>query len=77
MKYIREISDLQLEEDENVLDQLILSYLIHHGYTSTAKAVVRNAGHVSGQELILLNNGIADIGEKDMEQRQRKHHSIR
>ncbi|KAI8639990.1 hypothetical protein BD408DRAFT_420470 [Parasitella parasitica] len=54
-----------------VMDQLILSYLIHHGYTGTAKAVVQNAGHVSGQELFLSsNNGMIQEGEKDMEERQ-------
>lgn len=55
------------------MDQLILSYLIHHGYTGTAKAVVQNAGHVSGQELFLSDttyNGISEVSEKDMEERQ-------
>ncbi|KAI9473628.1 MAG: hypothetical protein EXX96DRAFT_578714 [Benjaminiella poitrasii] len=57
---------------KEVMDQLILSYLIHHGYTGTAKAVVQNAGHVSGKELFLTsdNNEISKEGEKDMEERQ-------
>ncbi|GAN02390.1 ran-binding protein 10-like [Mucor ambiguus] len=56
---------------KEVMDQLILSYLVHHGYTGTAKAVVQNAGHVSGQELFLSsNNDISTAGERDMEERQ-------
>ncbi|KAL9542792.1 hypothetical protein MBANPS3_008429 [Mucor bainieri] len=56
---------------KEVMDQLILSYLVHHGYTGTAKAVVQNAGHVSGQELFLSsNNDISKAGEQDMEERQ-------
>lgn len=56
------------------MDQLILSYLIHHGYTGTAKAVVKNASHVSGQKLFLSpNNDISKVGEKDMEERQCKN----
>lgn len=59
------------------MDQLILSYLIHHGYTGTAKAVVQNTGHVSGQELFMSNNnGISKIGEKDMEERQCKYKNV-
>lgn len=55
------------------MDQLILSYLVHHGYTGTAKAVVQNAGRVYGQELFLsTNNDISKAGEKDMEERQCK-----
>jgi hypothetical protein len=55
------------------MDQLVLSYLIHHGYTGTAKAVVQNASRVSGQKLFLsANNDISKVGEKDMEERQRK-----
>lgn len=56
------------------MDQLVLSYLIHHGYTGTAKAVVQNAGHVSGQELFLsdAHNEISQQGEQDMEERQSK-----
>lgn len=60
-------------QDKEATDQLILSYLIHHGYTNTAKAVVQNTGHVSDQELFLSNNtDISKIGERDMEERQRK-----
>ncbi|CEP11470.1 hypothetical protein [Parasitella parasitica] len=56
---------------KEVMDQLILSYLIHHGYTGSAKSVVQNAGHVYGQELFLSsNNGMTQAGEKDMEERQ-------
>ncbi|KAI7907388.1 uncharacterized protein BX663DRAFT_495737 [Cokeromyces recurvatus] len=57
---------------KEVMDQLILSYLIHHGYTGTAKAVVQNVGHVSGQELFLSsdNKEISKESEKDMEERQ-------
>lgn len=55
---------------KEVMDQLILSYLIHHGYTGTAKAVVQNAGHVSGQELFLSDvHNLSKVGEKDMEER--------
>lgn len=59
---------------KEVMDQLVLSYLIHHGYTGTAKAVVQNAGHVSGQELFLTDahNEISQLGERDMEERQSK-----
>ncbi|CAO3649871.1 unnamed protein product [Mucor fragilis] len=56
---------------KEVMDQLILSYLVHHGYTGTAKAVVQNAGHVSGQELFLSpSNDVSKAGEQDMEERQ-------
>lgn len=29
------------------LDQLVLSYLVHHGYTKTASSFVKNAGNMS------------------------------
>ena len=53
------------------MDQLVLSYLVHHGYTSTAKAVVQNVSHVSGQELFLsdVNSDVSEVGTKDMEER--------
>lgn len=54
--------------DKKLTDQLVLSYLIHHGYTNTAKAVVQNAGQVDGQKQSLsLKN---DLGQKKMEERQ-------
>ncbi|KAI7891797.1 concanavalin A-like lectin/glucanase domain-containing protein [Mucor mucedo] len=63
---------------KEVMDQLVLSYLIHHGYTGTAKAVVQNAGHVSGQELFLsdAHNEISQQGEQDMEERQSKERRL-
>jgi hypothetical protein len=70
---VAELEDRDLYSKE-VMDQLILSYLIHHGYTGTAKAVVQNAGHVSGQELFLsdTHSDISKVGERDMEERQGK-----
>lgn len=58
-------------EAEQTLHQLILSYLVHHGYTSTAKAVVENSKYVSGQELCMASE--SDIPENDMEQRHRTY----
>ncbi|KAG1104368.1 hypothetical protein G6F42_017100 [Rhizopus arrhizus] len=67
----REVGRKEASYSKEVMDQLILSYLVHHGYTGTAKAVVQNAGHVYGQELFLsTNNDISKAGEKDMEERQ-------
>ncbi|KAI9264298.1 hypothetical protein BDA99DRAFT_508942 [Phascolomyces articulosus] len=62
-------------ESSERLDQLVLSYLLHHGYVSTAKAVVRDSNHVSGKNLDLKqkNNSPYTKDEKDLEQR----HSIR
>lgn len=63
---------------KEVTNQLILSYLVHHGYTGTAKAVVQNAGHDSTQDFFLSNNNdLSKIGEKDMEERQRKYYETR
>ncbi|KAI8078456.1 concanavalin A-like lectin/glucanase domain-containing protein [Thamnidium elegans] len=79
LQFIKEITQdvnktpksLMKIQDKEATDQLILSYLIHHGYTNTAKAVVQNTGHVSEQELFLSNNtDISKIGERDMEERQ-------
>jgi ABC-type iron transport system FetAB ATPase subunit len=69
--YNKSVAELQDKEmySKEVMDQLILSYLIHHGYTGTAKAIVQNAGHVSGQELF-LSDDISEVSEKDMEERQ-------
>lgn len=73
MKFIRDVTTTPTELDKETMDQLILSYLIHHGYTSTAKAVVQNAGHVAGHKLFLSNHDSRNnIGEKDMENRQCK-----
>lgn len=58
---------------EQVLHQLILSYLIHHGYTGTAKAVVQNSKYVNGREVLsTFENGFTNSTENDMEQRQCK-----
>ncbi|KAI9362698.1 hypothetical protein BD770DRAFT_359510 [Pilaira anomala] len=62
---------------KEVTNNLILSYLIHHGYTGTAKAVVQNAGYDSTQDFFLFNNNdISKISEKDMEERQLIRSSI-
>lgn len=72
-KSVVKLHDRELYSKE-VMDQLVLSYLIHHGYTGTAKAVVQNAGHVSGQELFLsdVHSDVSKVSEKDMEERQGK-----
>lgn len=73
MRFVKDITKKETLSKE-VMDQLILSYLIHHGYTGTAKAVVQNTSYVSGQKLFLSpNSDISKVGEKDMEERQCKY----
>ncbi|KAF7721719.1 hypothetical protein EC973_004281 [Apophysomyces ossiformis] len=54
------------------LDQLVLSYLIHHGYTNTARSVLRNSERVADKTLeqysSLSESCTASI--KDMQERQ-------
>lgn len=57
----------QYDHSEQTLHELILSYLVHHGYTGTAKAVVQDAKYVSSQDLLLSSD---TTNESDMEQRQ-------
>jgi hypothetical protein len=66
------LSQDQAVHSKETLDQLVLSYLIHHGYTDTAKAVVYNGGHASTQDLSLSDSysNISKFGGKDMEERQ-------
>lgn len=64
-----ELQDRDMKSKE-VMDQLVLSYLIHHGYTGAAKAVIQNSDHASGQEFFLSD--LSKVGEKDMEERQGK-----
>ncbi|KAG0171165.1 hypothetical protein DFQ29_008975 [Apophysomyces sp. BC1021] len=61
------------------LDQLILSYLVHHGYTGTAKAFLKDKSYVCDTSLCIADaklawftgeNSQADE-ENDMSQRQR------
>ncbi|KAI8387051.1 concanavalin A-like lectin/glucanase domain-containing protein [Blakeslea trispora] len=68
------------------MDQLVLSYLIHHGYTSTAKALVQNTDHLLGEQPFLLPSNTTCLPssteergdrqqqqeqqQKDMEERQ-------
>ncbi|KAI9497796.1 hypothetical protein BDB00DRAFT_784331 [Zychaea mexicana] len=61
----------KLHETSERLDQLVLFYLLHHGYTGAAKAVVRDSKHVSGKTLDVKNDHYTN--ERDLEQR----HSIR
>ncbi|KAG2220552.1 hypothetical protein INT45_004158 [Circinella minor] len=62
----------KIYETSERLDQLVLSYLLHHGYTGTAKAVVHDSKYVSGKNLDLKqkNNNYFTKDEKDLEQRR-------
>ncbi|KAI8991187.1 hypothetical protein BDF20DRAFT_843185 [Mycotypha africana] len=41
---------------KRVMDQLVLSYLIHQGYSGTAKAVIQDVNHISGEKLQLFED---------------------
>ncbi|RCI00445.1 hypothetical protein CU098_011082, partial [Rhizopus stolonifer] len=70
MQWIDEITAKE-KTTKPVMDQLILSYLFHHGYTGTGKALMQNTGHISGQQLSLSpTDNSKTNGQKDMEERQ-------
>ncbi|KAI8391650.1 uncharacterized protein BYT42DRAFT_202909 [Radiomyces spectabilis] len=63
---------------DTMLDQLVLTYLIHHGYTDTAKSLVANAQYAATKHLPLSYTGDAETDdvrerekeESDMQKRQ-------
>ncbi|KAI8997559.1 hypothetical protein BDB01DRAFT_771549 [Pilobolus umbonatus] len=65
-------------QSKEILDQLILSYLVHHGYTATAKGLAQNTGYLSNQlySLTEFNEQISHISKKDMDERQKIRASI-
>ncbi|KAI8145847.1 concanavalin A-like lectin/glucanase domain-containing protein [Fennellomyces sp. T-0311] len=62
----------KVHDTSEKLDQLVLSYLIHHGYTGAAKAVIRDSKHVSGKTLGLTNSSYTN--DQDLEQRHSNMH---
>ncbi|KAI8141164.1 concanavalin A-like lectin/glucanase domain-containing protein [Fennellomyces sp. T-0311] len=65
------------EEDKvdsgEVMDRLVLSYLVYQGYMGTAKAALSNMKHASGRSLELSHSGtekVDDKEEEDMYKRQ-------
>ncbi|KAF7723012.1 hypothetical protein EC973_002428 [Apophysomyces ossiformis] len=68
----------KIESDQMKLDQLILSYLVHHGYTGTAKAFLKDKKYVCDTSLSIADvkpacfaGKSSDItAENDMNQRQ-------
>ncbi|KAG0172023.1 hypothetical protein DFQ30_011312 [Apophysomyces sp. BC1015] len=67
-----EHADMEDGSNSLTLDQLVLSYLIHHGYTDTAKSVLKNSEHVTGKNLDLYSSvsGCNAASIEDMQERQ-------
>ncbi|KAI9322578.1 hypothetical protein BX666DRAFT_1896447 [Dichotomocladium elegans] len=55
------------------LDELVMSYIVHHGYLQTAKALVKDITYVSGKEIDLPTKSSKvskqDLDEADIRQR--------
>ncbi|KAI8378184.1 concanavalin A-like lectin/glucanase domain-containing protein [Choanephora cucurbitarum] len=88
LRWVGDITRHSLQScSKPTMDQLVLSYLIHHGYTSTAKALVQNTDHLFGDQLLFLTNsthlsheereGKQQQQQRDMEERQQLPHQNR
>lgn len=60
------------KETENnlptILRKLISTYLVHHGYSSTAEAFAKSVGHVFEEELASIRNRQSNIKLKTLNQ---------
>lgn len=79
--------ELFREEEAQKMNELVLSYLVHHGYVGAAKTMVKDAEYVAGRKLSLwceapdkgadITDGwSADHSEQDMLKRQSKGKSM-